>query len=193
MARREHIDDAAAGAPLSDLDHGVDALVAGALERLEQELAVQGVAPREPQCARREVRRRGDFGVERRGGHDDHRRLAGGEAPADDGALGVGLPLPPAPPEPGLAPRELDRGRAEESEILGPAMGVGRRLHEDERGARVGLEELGDGESAGGSGQPGDAQAGRERPTSPSASNEPAYPTTAPPRPTSASPSRGRS
>ena len=157
MARREHIDDTAAGAPLTDLDHRVDALVAGVLERLEQELAVQGVAPREPQCARREVRRRGDFGVERRGGHDDHRRLAGGEAPADDGALGVGLPLPPPAPEPGLGLGELERRRTEEFQILGPAVGVGHGLHENHRGPRVSLDELGDGQGAGGARQPGDA------------------------------------
>jgi len=146
---------------LPDFDDGVHALVAGALERLEQELAVEGVAYRNPQRARREVRRRRELGVERRGGDDDHHRLVGGEPPADDGALGVGLPLPPPAPEPGLGLGELERRRTEEFQILGPAVGVGHGLHENHRGPRVRLDELRDGQGAGGARQPGDAQADR--------------------------------
>ena len=48
VARREDIDDAAAEAPLPDRDDGVCALVAGVLERLEQELTVERVAHGEP-------------------------------------------------------------------------------------------------------------------------------------------------
>src|SRR5207247_4964240 len=73
-ARREDVDDTAAEAPLPDFDDGVDALVAGALERREQGLAVEGVADRKPQRARRELRRRRELGVERRGGDDEDRK-----------------------------------------------------------------------------------------------------------------------
>jgi hypothetical protein len=63
-----------------------------------------------------------------------------------------------AAPEPELRRGELERRRSEELQVLGPAMGVGHGGHHDERGARMGLEELGDGKSAGRSGEAGDTQ-----------------------------------
>ena len=58
VAGGEDVDDAAADAPLPDLDHRLGALVAGRLERFQQQLALEPIAHADPQRTRREVRRR---------------------------------------------------------------------------------------------------------------------------------------
>src|SRR5206468_3609801 len=103
LARREHVDDATAHAPLTDLDDGVGPLVTSLLQRLDQELAIEAVAGREAQRGLAELRRTGKRNVDRgRRGHDDE-RLAGEQATTDDGPLGVTLALAPAPPQARLA------------------------------------------------------------------------------------------
>jgi hypothetical protein len=160
VARREDVDDAAAHAPLPDFDHRVDALVPAMLEGLKEELAVERVAHRELHHARGEVRGKQELGVERGGRRDHDRRLARGEPLADERALGVRLPLAAAAPETRLALRKLDGRRAEKSQILRPAVRVDDGRDQHERGARVGPEELGDGERTGAAGEADDAQAG---------------------------------
>jgi len=159
VARHEHVHDAAAHAPLPHLDHGVHALVARGLEGLQQQLALEPVAGGDAQRAVGELARRRQRGVEPgRRGHDQH-RLAGGEPPGDHRALGVGLAVMAAAPEPRLALGELQRGRAEEFQVLGHSVGVGHRADDDDGGARMSLQELGDDQRAGGAGEPGDRQA----------------------------------
>jgi hypothetical protein len=63
------------------------------------------------------------------------------------------------PPELRLALRKLQRGGAEELEILSEAMRVGERGDDDEDGAGMTLKQLGDDERAGRSGESRDTQA----------------------------------
>ena len=160
MGRREHVHDAAAQAPLPDLDDRVHPLVAGPLEPLEQQLAVQAVADAEPQRAVGELGGRRQLHFERRRGRDDDDGLARGEPPGDERALGVRLPLPPAPPEARLLLRELGGGGAEEREVPGEPVRVGDPGNEHERGARRRLQQLGYGQRARRPLEPGDAQTG---------------------------------
>src|SRR5207248_9048211 len=71
---------------------------------------------------------------------------------------GVSWPVVAAAPEPWLRRRKLERGSAEELQVLGPAVSVGKAPDHDEGGARMGLEELGHREGARGAGEAGDAQ-----------------------------------
>src|SRR5262249_50098836 len=63
-----------------------------------------------------------------------------------------------AAPEPGLLLGKLGHGRAEEFEVLRPAMGVGEALDDHERGAGMSVAEFSDGESAGRRDEAGHAQ-----------------------------------
>ena len=159
MARGKDVHDAPPRAPLPDLDDGVHALVAAALEGFDEELAVERVAHLEPERARGELGGHQDLRVEPGGCRDDDQRLARREPLAGEGALGVGLALAPAAPEARLALRELERRGAEEFQILRPAVGVEDRRDEHEPRARGALEELGDGECAGAAREADDAQA----------------------------------
>src|SRR5205807_9806931 len=71
---------------------------------------------------------------------------------------GVSFPVVAAAPEPWLRRGKLERGSAEELQVLGPAVSVGKAPDHDEGGARMGLEELGHREGARGAGGAGDAQ-----------------------------------
>src|SRR5439155_4749981 len=73
-------------------------------------------------------------------------------------ALGIGLPMLATAPEPGLRLRELEHRSAEEAEIQCPAVRVGHGADDHERRAWMGLQELGDDERAGGSGEAGDTE-----------------------------------
>ena len=159
MHGREDVDDAAAGAPLPDLDDGVGALVAGLLERLQQQLAVEAVLRREAQRALAERARRLQRRVQRRRRHHDRDRLARRQPPHDHRALGFRLAMVAALPELRLALRELERGGAEELEVLREAVGVGERRDDDDDGPRMGVQKLGDGERARRAGEPGHAEA----------------------------------
>src|SRR2546425_430770 len=158
VRRREDVHDAATHAPLPHLHHRVDALVAGALERLQEKLSVEAVANREPEGAGAEYRGRRQRNVQRGRRGDDGDRLAGEQAPADERALGVGLTLVAAAPEARLPLGELDGGGAEEPQILGPVTGLGEGGGHDERGAGMRVEQLDDGERPGRAGEAGDAQ-----------------------------------
>src|SRR5207253_11016703 len=68
------------------------------------------------------------------------------------------FPVVAAAPEPWLRRGKLERGSAEELQVLGPAVSVGKAPDHDEGGARMGLEELGHREGARGAGEAGDAQ-----------------------------------
>src|SRR5439155_7075269 len=89
----------------------------------------------------------------------DRGRLAGGQPPHVHRALGLGFAVMAALPELRLALRELERGGTEELEVLREAMRVGEAGDDDEDGPRMDLEQLGDGERPGRSGQPGHAEA----------------------------------
>src|SRR5438034_2815255 len=158
LARRKDVDDAAAQAPLPDGDDRLYALVAAALERLEQQLAIQPVAGREPERTRRELRGAPEPRVQGQGRGDHGDGLGDGQTPRDRRALGIGLPMLATAPEPGLRLRELEHRSAEEAEILRPAVRVGHGADDHERRAGMGLQELGDDERAGGSGEAGDTE-----------------------------------
>ena len=148
-----------AHAPLPDLDDRLRALVAGCLEGLQQQLALEAVAGADAQRAGRELGRRGQRRVETGRRRHHHHRLAGAQPPGDDRALGVGLAVVAASPETRLPLGELQHGGAEELQILRPPVGIDHRADDDDGRTRMGVQELGDGQRAGGAGEAGDAQA----------------------------------
>ena len=158
VARHEDVDDAAPHAPLPHLDDRLRALVAGRLEGLQQQLALQAVAGADAQRAGRELGRRRQRRVETGRRRHHHHRLAGAQPPGDDRALGVGLAVVTAPPQTRLPLGELQHGGAEELQILRPPVGIDHRADDDDGRTRVGAQELGDGQRATGAGEAGHAQ-----------------------------------
>ena len=159
LARREDVDDPAAQAPLPHGHDRLDLLVAASLQRFEQKLAVQAVARGEPERARREFLATPQGRAERGRRRDHGDQVAHREPARDHRPLGVRFAVMAATPEPRLRRRELEHGRAEELQVLRPAVSVGEAADYDERGARMSLDQLGDGQRAGRAGEAGDAQA----------------------------------
>ena len=115
---REHVHDPASQAPLSDLDHGVHALVARGLEPAEERLALDRAADLQGEGARAEL-----AGREQRGGERGRRRDHDDRAPerhvvAGPRALGRVVPMPAAP-RGGLGGRELQHGRRGRAPLAG--------------------------------------------------------------------------
>jgi hypothetical protein len=156
VRRREDVDDAAAHAPLADLDDGVDALVAARVERLEQQFAIEVVADGDAQHVAGERVGRRQRGIEAGQRDDDDERLAGEQSPADRRALGVGFTVVAAPPEPWLGLGKLHRRGAEELQILGEAVRLGDAGGDDQHRARLRFPELRDDERPGRAGEAGD-------------------------------------
>src|SRR5262249_53071556 len=136
-----------------------DSLVAATLERLEQKLAIQAVAGGQPERARGELFASPQGNAESRRRRDHGDRVGHREPARDHRALRIGLAVVPAPPEPRLRRRKLEHARAEDFQVLGPAVSRGKVGDDDERGTRVHLQELGDGQGSGRAGEAGDAQA----------------------------------
>src|SRR5262249_1524121 len=147
-------------APLTDLDDGVGPFVPGLLQRFDEELTVQAIAGREAQRGFAEFGRAGKRDIERGRRGDDHERVTGEQATTDYRPLGVALALAPAPPQARLALGKFHPPRAEELEVLRPAVGVRERGDPEPWRGGMRLDEGGDDERASGSGEPGDAQAG---------------------------------
>src|SRR4030095_10448109 len=113
--------DAAAEAPLPYRYDRIDALVAGSLDRLEKELAVEPVARRDPERSVGALRAAQERRAERRGRGDDGDRLGHGEPPRDHRALGVCLAMMAAPPESRAPGGRLERRAPPGAEGHGPA------------------------------------------------------------------------
>jgi hypothetical protein len=160
LARREHVDDAAAHTPLAYLDHRLHALVARVRQGFQEQLAVEAIADAEPKRLSGERGRRRQRCLERRARRHDGEGLAGHETPADQRALGVRLALPSTAPQPRLELGKLDGGRAEEPKILGPAVRIGEAGDDDQEGDRMSLVELGHGQRASRTRETGDAKTG---------------------------------
>ena len=140
IGRPEHVDDPPAHAPLAHLGHGVGALVAGPLERLQEELPVEAVADAQTDRRGPERRRVGQRLRERgRRGHHGQ-GLVGQEPVTDDGAGRVRLALAPAP-QPRLGRRKLHRPPAEEAQVARPPLRLGEARDQHEARPGVGLEE----------------------------------------------------
>src|SRR5262249_11841899 len=129
--RREDVDDPAAETPLPDPNDGLDALVSGPVEQLEQVLTGDAVSDREVGRARAELGRRQERRHQRGGRRDDARRVALKESRATERLLGGLLPMA-APPRSGFLWREF-----EDSPLRGLVSAFGRRRPRREEIAEV--------------------------------------------------------
>ena len=161
MAGREDVDDAAAHAPLPDLDDRLDPLVAGSARTPPAAARARGGRRRRCAACAPRTRRGAGSGVS----------SAAGVATTTSGSPAASRRAITArsasasrwwPPRQSRGSRSGNSsdGRAEELEVLRPAVGVGHARDHDEGGRGWAWSELGDDEGAGGAGEAGDAQTG---------------------------------